>query len=91
MQTLSGILVSNQQRPPEDIMFSSRAIRQFAAYSASLPTFAAPPALAKETVYMPSRLAALVLGRGPVDGVVIRSGNARPVVKPIIVPRESAA
>jgi hypothetical protein len=53
-------------------MFSSKAIRHLAAYSVSLPTFAAIPALAKETVYMPSHLAALVLGRGPVSGVVIR-------------------
>ena len=57
-------------------MFSSKAIRQIAAYSVSLPTFAAPPALAKETVYMPSHLAALVLGRGPVSGVVIRDSSA---------------
>ena len=56
-------------------MFSSKAIRQLAAYSVSLPTFAAPPALAKETVYMPSSLAALVLGRGPVTGVVIRDAG----------------
>jgi hypothetical protein len=53
-------------------MFSSKAIRQLAAYSISLPAFAAPPALAKETVYMSSRMAALVLGRGPVNDVVIR-------------------
>ena len=33
------------------------------------------PALARETVYMPSQLAALVLGRGPVTGVVIRSSS----------------
>ena len=56
-------------------MFSSKAIRQLAAYNVSVPTFAAPPALAKETVYMPSRLAALVLGRGPVTGVVIRDAG----------------
>ena len=58
-------------------MFSSKAIRQLAAYSVSIPTFVAPPALAKETVYMPSRLAALVLGRGPmIGGVVIRESSA---------------
>jgi len=57
-------------------MFSSKTIRQLAAYGASLPTFAAPPALAKETVYMPSHLAALVLGRGPMSGVVIRDSRA---------------
>ena len=56
-------------------MFSSKAIRQLAAYSVSLPTFAAPPALAKETVYMPSQLAALVLGRGLVKGPVIRDSS----------------
>ena len=57
-------------------MFSSKTIRQLAAYSVSIPAFAAPPSLAKETVYMPSRLAALVLGRGPVTGVVIRESSA---------------
>lgn len=56
-------------------MFSSKTIRQLAAYSISIPVFAAPPSLAKETVYMPSRLAALVLGRGPVTGVVIRESS----------------
>ena len=68
-------------------MFSSKAIRQLAAYSVSLPAFAAPPALAKETVYMPSQLAALVLGRGPVSGVVIRDSST-PATR---VPDESAA
>jgi hypothetical protein len=68
-------VVSNQQRLLEGIMFSSTGFRQLAAYSVSLPTFAAPPALAKETVYMPSHLAALVLGRGPVTGVVIRDSR----------------
>ena len=57
-------------------MFSSKTIRQLAAYSVSIPAFAAPPSLAKETVYMPSRLAALVLGNGPVSGVVIRESRA---------------
>ena len=57
-------------------MFSSKTIRPLAAYSVSIPAFAAPPSLAKETVYMPSRLAALVLGRGPVTGVVIRESSA---------------
>jgi hypothetical protein len=68
-------VVSNQQRLLEGIMFSSTGFRQLAVYSVSLPTFAAPPALAKETVYMPSHLAALVLGRGPVTGVVIRDSR----------------
>ena len=69
-------------------MFSSKAIRQLAAYGVSLPTFAAPPALAKETVYMPSRLAALVLGRGPAPGVVIRESGAPATPR---LPDESAA
>ena len=66
-------------------MFSSKAIRQLAAYSVSLPAFAAPPALAKETIYMPSHMATLVLGRGPVTGVVIREPAATRL------PDESAA
>ena len=57
-------------------MFSSKAVRQLAAYSVSLPVFVAPPALARETIYMPSHMAALVLGRGPVNGVVIREPAA---------------
>jgi hypothetical protein len=45
-------------------MFSTKTLRQLAAYSSiSLPTLAAPPALAKETIYMPSAVAARVLGR----------------------------
>jgi hypothetical protein len=69
-------------------MFSSKAVRHLAAYSVSLPTFAALPALAKETVYMPSQLAALVLGRGPVSGVVIRETRAPTAAR---LPDESAA
>jgi hypothetical protein len=49
-------------------MFSTKTLRQLAAYSSiSLPTFAAPPALAKETVYMPSAVAARVLGRAKIN------------------------
>jgi hypothetical protein len=45
-------------------MISSKAFRQL-AYSVTLPTLAAvSPKLTKETVYMPSRVAALVLGEG---------------------------
>jgi hypothetical protein len=69
-------------------MFSSKAVRHLAAYSVSLPTFAALPALAKETVYMPSQLAALVLGRGPVSGVVIRDTRVPAATQ---LPDESAA
>lgn len=63
-------------------MFSSKAGPQLAAYGVSLPTFAALPALAKETVYMPSQLAALVLGRGPASGVVIRDASAPAATRP---------
>ena len=43
-------------------MIRSKALRHLAAYSVSLPTLAAPPKAAKETVYMPSAIAARVLG-----------------------------
>lgn len=56
-------------------MSSRNTNRESTAYRLSHPTFSAPPALAKETVYMPSRLASLVLGRGPSPGVVIRDGG----------------
>jgi hypothetical protein len=46
-------------------MFSIRTLCQLTAYSSiSLPTLAAPPAVAKETIYMPSAVAARVLGGG---------------------------
>ncbi len=57
-------------------MSSRNMHRPITVYGVSHPVFAAPPALAKETVYMPSRLAALVLGRGPAPGVVIREPAA---------------
>ncbi len=53
-------------------MSSRHTSHPITLYGVSHPVFAAPPALAKETVYMPSRLASLVLGRGPASGVVIR-------------------
>ncbi|HEY2026785.1 MAG TPA: hypothetical protein VGG78_07225 [Gemmatimonadaceae bacterium] len=45
-------------------MIRSKALRHLAAYSVSLPTLAAPAKVAKETVYMPSTVAARVLGGG---------------------------
>jgi hypothetical protein len=65
---------------PEDTMITTKILRQLAAYSVSLPAFAASPKLAKETVYMPSRIAALVLGRG--DGSVGRSSEILPDAPP---------
>ena len=45
-------------------MLSTKSLHQLADYSTiSRPTFAAPPALARETIYMPSAVAARVLGR----------------------------
>ena len=43
-------------------MISPKSLRQLAAYSISLPAFAVSPKLAKETVYMPSQVAAQTLG-----------------------------
>jgi|GraSoi_2013_20cm_1033751.scaffolds.fasta_scaffold168550_1 hypothetical protein len=63
-------------------MFSTKTLRQLAAYSSiSLPTFAAPPALAKETVYMPSAVAARVLGRATCNGDADRLQARQPVQK----------
>jgi hypothetical protein len=45
-------------------MIRSQSLRQLAAYSISLPAFAVSPKLAKETVYMPSRVAEQTLGKG---------------------------
>lgn len=43
-------------------MINPKLLRNLAVYSVSLPTFAAPPAVAKATVYMPSHVAARMLG-----------------------------
>lgn len=43
-------------------MIRRKALRHLAACSVSLPTLAAAPTVAKETVYMPSAVAARVLG-----------------------------
>ena len=45
-------------------MIRPKSLRQLAAYSISLPAFAISPKMAKETVYMPSQVAAQVLGNG---------------------------
>ena len=47
-------------------MIRPKSFRQLAAYSISLPAFAVSPKLAKETVYMPSQVAAATLGAGAV-------------------------
>ena len=43
-------------------MIYPKLLRNLAVYGVSLPTFAAPPAVAKATVYMPSHIAARMLG-----------------------------
>ena len=45
-------------------MIRPKSLRQLAAYGISLPVFAVSPKLAKETVYMPSQVAAATLGNG---------------------------
>ena len=45
-------------------MIRPKSFRQLAAYSISLPAFAVSPKMAKETVYMPSHIAAEMLGNG---------------------------
>jgi hypothetical protein len=43
-------------------MINPKLLRNLAVYGVSLPTFAAPPAVAKATIYMPSHVAARMLG-----------------------------
>jgi hypothetical protein len=43
-------------------MINPKLLRNLAVYGVSLPTFVAPPAVAKATVYMPSHIAARMLG-----------------------------
>ena len=45
-------------------MMRPTSLRQFAAYGISLPALAVSPKMAKDTVYMPSQVAAQVLGNG---------------------------
>ena len=50
-------------------MNKPKLLRQIAMYGISLPTIAASPAVAKATVYMPSHIAARMLGgRAPRRG-----------------------
>jgi hypothetical protein len=45
-------------------MMRPTSLRQPAAYGISLPALAVSPKMAKDTVYMPSQVAAQVLGNG---------------------------
>jgi hypothetical protein len=54
-------------------MIGTKALLHLAAYSVSLPAVAAAPSkLAKETVYMPSAVAARVLGTATAEMEVAR-------------------
>ena len=50
-------------------MLNQNAIRHIAVYGVSLPTFAVSPAVAKATVYMPSQVAARMLGGRPAKNI----------------------
>ncbi len=50
-------------------MINPKLFRHIAVYGVSLPTFAVSPAVAKATVYMPSQVAARMLGGRPSRGV----------------------
>ena len=43
-------------------MMNPKTLRHLAVYGVSLPSFAVSPAVAKATVYMPSQVAARMLG-----------------------------
>ena len=43
-------------------MINPKLLRNIAVYGVSLPTFVVSPAVAKATVYMPSQVAARMLG-----------------------------
>lgn len=53
-------------------------LRHIAMYGISLPTFAVSPAVAKATVYMPSHIAARMLGgRAPKTSDIAAEQSAR--------------
>lgn len=66
-------------------MIRSQSLRQLAAYSISLPAFAVSPKLAKETVYMPSQVAAATLGAGAKKAEPapepVKTGNGGPLTE----------
>jgi len=64
-------------------MIRPKSLRQLAAYSISLPAFAVSPKLAKETVYMPSHVAAEMLGRATVRPETTTDAPANPDSSPV--------
>ena len=66
-------------------MINNRVLRQVAVYGVSLPTFAVSPSVAKATVYMPSQVAARMLGGRPAkksDQVTPAERNAERAQEP---------
>ena len=50
-------------------MFNPKTFRHIAVYGVSLPSFVVSPAVAKATVYMPSQVAARMLGGRPAKNI----------------------
>jgi hypothetical protein len=69
MPTLSWLGVSHIVNREDMIMIKPTTLRQL-AIGVSLPTFAVSPAVAKATIYMPSRVAARMLGGTAFERVV---------------------
>ncbi|MEO8337623.1 MAG: hypothetical protein ABI664_21785 [bacterium] len=59
-------------------MINPKLLRNIAVYGVSLPTFAAPPAVAKATVYMPSHIAARMLGGRAANPITRQPVDATP-------------
>ena len=59
-------------------MINPKLLRNIAVYGVSLPTFAVSPAVAKATVYMPSQVAARMLG-----GRAARRASDQPIDVPM--------
>ena len=59
-------------------MINPKLLRNIAVYGVSLPTFAASPAVAKATVYMPSHVAARMLGGRAARHVISQPVEAQP-------------
>lgn len=59
-------------------MINPKLLRNIAVYGVSLPTCAASPAVAKATVYMPSQVAARMLG-----GLAARRVSDQPIDVPM--------
>jgi len=70
-------VLSDAVKANEDsLMIKPKTLRHIAVYGVSLPTFAVSPAVAKATVYMPSQVAARVLGGRPARQTVSAEADA---------------